>query len=113
MSCRSLVQGLEDLYQDYEDQGFVAISVVAQDGAGQIPDSEDAAEWADELGLTFPVLADADGTFFPIWDPELVLPVAYIIDQDGVISWAEAGGAGGLPEMESQIVALLESPKTR
>ena len=101
------MQGIEALYQSYGAQGFLPISVVAQDGGGQLPDPEDAALWADELGLTFPVLADVDGEFFPLWDPLGVLPMAYIIDQDGVIVWAEAGGSGGLEEMEIIIQGLL------
>jgi len=54
------------------------------------------------------VLADVDGDFYPLWDPDGVLPVAYVIDQDGVVAWSEAGGAGGLDEMEAQVVALLD-----
>jgi len=43
-----------------------------------------------------------------------VLPVAYIIDTDGVVAWAEAGGSGGLEEMEEreqQVVELLAEEK--
>jgi peroxiredoxin len=83
------------------------VSVVVQDASGLPPDSDDAALWADGLGLTFPVLADEDGEFYPVWDPMGVLPMAYVIDQDGVVAWAEAGGAGGLEEMEAQVVTLL------
>lgn len=101
------MQGLEDLYQEHGDAGFLPVSVVAQDRTGQTPDVEDAALWADGLGLTFPVLADVDGEFYPVWDPDGVLPVTYIIDQDGVVVWAELGGSGGLDEMESLIVGLL------
>jgi hypothetical protein len=57
--------------------------------------------------LTFPVLADVDGEFYPLWDPDGVLPVAYIVDRDGVVAWAEAGGSGGLTEIEEQVVAIL------
>ena len=46
--------------------------------------------------------------FYAEWDPRNVLPMAYIIDADGVVAWQEAGGAGGLAEMEEQVVLLLE-----
>ena len=84
---------------------------MVQDASGQTPSTDDAALWADGLGLTFPVLADVDGEFYPVWDPLGVLPVAYIIDQDGVVAWAEAGGSGGLEEMEQEVVELLEEEK--
>ncbi len=83
------------------------ISVVIQDGVGDTPDVADAELWASELELTYPVLADVDGEFFPVWDPDVVLPMAYIIGPDGVVAWAEAGGSGGLAKMEEEVLALL------
>lgn len=35
-----------------------------------------------------------------------VLPMAYIIDQEGVVTWTEAG-SGGIDEMESEVLLLL------
>lgn len=37
----------------------------------------------------------------------MVLPMAYIIDKNGIIIWSEAGGAGGLEEIENQVLMLL------
>jgi hypothetical protein len=85
----------------------VPISVVIQDAVGDTPVPEDAELWASELGLTYPVLADVDGEFFVVWDPKVVLPMAYIIDADGVVAWAEAGGSGGLDEIEAEVTFLL------
>ena len=83
------------------------MSVVVQDASGGPATSDDAARWAEQLELTFPVLADPTGEFFETWDPAGVLPVAYIIDQEGVVAWSEPGGAGGLEEIEAQVTALL------
>ena len=102
-----MVEGLEVFFQEYGAQGFTPISVVVQNGAGAPAGPEDAETWATELGLTFPVLADPVGEFYATWDPDEVLPVAYIIDEKGVVLWGEAGGAGGLEEMEDQIKDAL------
>jgi peroxiredoxin len=59
------------------------------------------------LELTFPVLSDPTGVFYETWDPDGVLPVSYIIDQQGMVAWAKAGGAGGLEEIEAQVSTLL------
>lgn len=85
------------------------ISVVVQNGSGGPPTTSDAALWAEQMELTFPVLSDPTGSFYATWDPDGVLPVAYIIDREGVVAWGEAGGAGGLEEIEAQIKALLEA----
>jgi hypothetical protein len=102
------VQGLDELYLEYGDRGFLPISVVAQDAVGLTPDVTDAAMWGQELGLTYPVLADVDGDFFPIWDPEGVLPVMYLVDQDGVVVRAEVGGVESMDELEAQVAQLLD-----
>jgi hypothetical protein len=103
---------LEDLYQEYNPEGFIPISVVIQDSSGYPATAEDAALWADELELTFPVLADSTGSFNETWNPDLVLPMAYIIDKDGIVVWAEAGGAGGLEEIKNQILMLLDGEES-
>lgn len=82
--------------------------MLGENASGNVPDVDDAALWAEGLGLTYPVLADTKGTFFPTWDPDGVLPMAYIIDADGVIARAEAGGAGGLDQIEATVLGLLE-----
>lgn len=95
------------MYQHHRDAGFEVISVVAQDASGRAPTIDDAALWADELGLTNIVLADVDETFFPEWDPLGILPVAYLLDRDGVVTWVEPG-TGGLEEMEAEVMRLLD-----
>lgn len=78
-----------------------------QDATGGPPTYEDADLWAVGLELTFSVLADADGSFTPVYNPSERLPMAYIVDRDGVIVWNEAGGTGSLEEMESVVLDLL------
>jgi hypothetical protein len=85
----------------------VPISVVVQDARGGPPTADDAALWAEQLQLSFPVLADPTGEFFEAWDPAGILPTSTIIDRDGVITWTEAGGAGGLERIEAEILTLL------
>jgi len=75
-----------------------------------LPTSEDAELWASGLGLTYPVLADVDGEFFPEWDPDEILPMAYIIDQDGVITWKEPG-SHSVEAIEDEVLLLLEGER--
>lgn len=48
------------------------------------------------------------GTFWPVWNPEGVLPVTYVIDRDGVISWADFGDSGALPELRQHVLELVD-----
>jgi len=51
---------LEDLYQDYKDEGLMIITLITENYDGEAPDMEELNEWADEYDETFPVLSDAD-----------------------------------------------------
>ncbi len=80
---------------------------MAQNGQGGPPEASDAALWAEGLELVLPTVAATDPDFWDLWNPEGVLPVAYIIDQRGVITWRDAGDSGGLPTMQAKIETLL------
>lgn len=41
------------------------------------------------------------------WTLRARSPWAYVLDRDGVVAWAEAGGSGGLAEIEEQVVSIL------
>ena len=45
------------------------MSVVVQDASGGPATSDDAARWAEQLELTFPVLADPTGAMFAVFRP--------------------------------------------
>lgn len=86
----------------------MAISVVGQDGTGGLPEAADAGVWADGLGLSLVVLADTSGAFWTEWNPEGVLPVTYVLDQGGVVTWADYGDSSSFPDLQAHVVALLE-----
>jgi peroxiredoxin len=81
--------------------------VVGQNAEGLTPDADDAQLFADVLGLSFPVLADSDGEFWPVWNPESVLPITIIIDADGEVVWNEAGGTSNIEGIEEMVLSLL------
>lgn len=102
------MQGLQEMYETYADQSFMVVNVLVQDLSGDTPAPADAALWQDELDLTFVVLADVDGEFFPVWDPEGVLPVTAVVDPEGVVLWRSAGGSDAeLAEIEETVVGAL------
>ena len=48
------------MYEEYVDQGFIAITLITENYAEEAPDQDDLNTWADEYGQTFPVLSDAE-----------------------------------------------------
>jgi hypothetical protein len=56
------------MYQRYKDRGFIIISMYAETYSGSTPTPADLTEWADQYGLTHPVVADPGAqTFYDIW----------------------------------------------
>ena len=51
-------QSLEGIYQTYKDQGLITISAWSEDNQGALPTTEVLKSWADQFGLTSPVVAD-------------------------------------------------------
>jgi hypothetical protein len=92
---------------DLGAQGFAAISVVAQNSTGGLPTAADAGVWADGLDLSLIVVADTTGVFWTEWNPEGVLPVTYVVDRSGVVSWADYGDSSVLEELQAHVVELV------
>ncbi|MCB9758765.1 MAG: redoxin domain-containing protein [Alphaproteobacteria bacterium] len=58
--CQSLAQDVEETYQHYLSQGMIYITVLPQDLTNDVPDQSELTYWADNFGITAPVMSDAD-----------------------------------------------------
>ncbi len=95
---------MEEAYQKFKDQNFLAVYLIAEDIEYNATTTEDAAVWADTHGLTFPVLADANwevGNRFEVGNGipsySLLGPGMEVLIKDGTVTDAdiEAAIAGG------------------
>jgi hypothetical protein len=77
--------GLQSLYEDNVDRGFIVITALDGDA------TRDLARWADEYGLTHPVVGDADGEFFWTFSRYSAWPMVVLIDHGMVITSADEG----------------------
>jgi len=102
--CREEAEHAEELYQQYVGQGFITLEVLVDDETigGDRASVEDAAEWADEYGITFPVMADTLGTVDQIYGMG-ALPVNVVIDRGFVVRNIFLGYD------EEEIVAAIEA----
>ncbi|MBN2055666.1 redoxin domain-containing protein [bacterium] len=57
--CRVEAVDLQQNYwEPYQDQGVMVFCLLGEDSGGSIPDLADLNEWANDLGLTYPILSE-------------------------------------------------------
>jgi peroxiredoxin len=100
--CRQEMPQLNRLYEKYRTSGFVLLGVNVDD------DPSKASEVASKLGVTFPILLDADKTVSKLYDLS-TMPSTVIIDRDGKVRYVHRGYLAGYEDnYEKQIRELLK-----
>lgn len=102
--CRTEMPSMEALYQDYKDQGL-EILAISSDFEGE----KVVRPFAEELGLTYPILLDSD---FWVDDKYLVrsVPATILVGRDGVITHKLIGARDwNTPEARALIEKLLKA----
>ncbi len=80
--CREEMPELAAAYGRHRDHGLVIVGVDLQEPDDQV------LEFADEFGITFPLVIDRDGEVADVWrlgGPIEGIPTSYFIDETGVI----------------------------
>lgn len=97
--CEAEMPAIEKMYQEYKEQGFVVLAVNStfQD------DPFDITPFAEEHGLTFPILLDETGDISRSYQVRS-LPSSFFIDQQGIITEVVIGG----PMSEALLRARIE-----
>jgi peroxiredoxin len=98
--CRAEMPAIQGVYDAYRDQGFVVLAVDVGEGDAQV------AAFADEQGLTFPILMDREGTVSHRYQVR-AMPSTFFVDQAGVIQEVTLGGPMTEAFIESQVTSLL------
>jgi len=100
--CKSEMPAMQRVYQDYQDRGFtiLAVNATSQDSRQQ------AAAFASDNGLTFPILLDTDGKIAAQYQVR-ALPTTFFVDRDGNIHDMLIGGPISEALMRAQIEQML------
>lgn len=93
--CRVEMPEFERAWQEYGDEGFVILAVNREESA------DDIQPFAEELGLSFPLLLDEDGDINYEYGV-LGYPSTFILDKEGVIQFRAFNAL-----TESQIQELI------
>ena len=100
--CRLEMPAIEKTYRSYKDLGFVVIglNLTAQDS------EQAAAEFAKEVGITFPIALDRDNAVGNLYR-NTALPTSFFIDRNGVIRSVIVGGPMSEALIQSKVEELL------
>lgn len=111
MVCIDQVKGFDQLYREQKDRGFTVLGVIIEDYVGESPTPDEVGPWAQELGLTHPVLSDVDGEFFRTYstDPSNLF-FFYVLERDGRIAWRERREDAGTLERVRMVVHEVLGP---
>ena len=89
--CRQEMPLLDDLYNRYQRVGFSLLGVNIDD------DSRRAMHMVEELGVSFPVLFDADKEVSKLYQVE-AMPVTMLLDREGTVRHVHHGYKPGYEE---------------
>lgn len=99
--CRQEMPALNALYEKYRRAGFVLFGVNVD------ADSAKAAQMADRLQVTYPILFDTDKKASVLYQIN-AMPMTIIIDRDGNVRYLKKGYRAGYEEnYQAQIRGLL------
>lgn len=79
--CQQLADEICSVQKDYEAQGFVYLSMLAQNERGALPSTEDVGEWTSDHEICAPVLGD-DATWGQVLVPDGTFPRLSILDRE-------------------------------
>ncbi len=85
--CRAEMPAMQKIHERYADQGFhiLAVNATNQDSLSS------AAAFVEELGVTYPILLDLDGSVSALYQLR-ALPSTFFVGPDGRITEVIVGG---------------------
>lgn len=102
--CRTETPRLQDFYEGHRDAGWAVI------GMNQQETESDVAGFADDFGVTYPMLMDVTGEVSQGFRVGVGLPVTFLIGPDGVIRDIHTGAieTGDLEAWAAEAEEALE-----
>lgn len=104
--CRAEMRSMQEVYEAYSARGFtiLAVNTTFQDTQAE------ALAFAEERGLTFPILFDVDGSVSAGYLVR-AMPTSFFVDQEGIIRRVVFGGPMSEALLRSEIERMLGMPQ--
>ena len=80
--CRELAEGAEETWEEFEEHGFVYLTVLPEDVEREAPDNDDLNQWGDHYGISQPILSDPERGYSAPAVPGDAFPQVYVIGRD-------------------------------
>jgi peroxiredoxin len=94
---------IQKVYEQYQEKGLVVLGV----NATNQDNPQNAIQFAEEMGLTFPVLFDKDGNVSQRYLLN-ALPTTFFIDGSGTIQEVVVGGPMAEALLKIRVEQLIE-----
>ena len=105
--CRPEMPALERLHRDYAARGLAVVGINARENSAAM------RRYAQEVGLSFPLVLDPDGKINALYGV-IGLPTTFVIGRDGrAVALATGARHWGSPAARTLIEALLAEPAPR
>ena len=105
--CRSEMPVLQSLHRELAARGLVIVGINAREDARAV------ARYAEELGLTFPLVLDPAGKINDLYGV-IGLPTTFVVARDGrAVAFAVGPRAWGSPPARELLDLLLAEPMPR
>jgi cytochrome c biogenesis protein CcmG/thiol:disulfide interchange protein DsbE len=101
--CRAEMPAIQKVYENYQEKGLVVLGV----NATNQDNPQRAIQFAEDLGLTFPILFDNDGEVSQQYLLS-ALPTTFFIDGSGTIQEVVIGGPMAEALLKIRIEQLIE-----
>ncbi len=100
-ACRQEMPSMQRMYQRLRAEGFEVLAVDLQE------DRQRVQSFAKDLGLSFPILLDSDGSVGGEYGAH-ALPTTFLLDRRGLIfAWAVGAREWDTPEMLATLRGIL------
>lgn len=104
--CKQSLPELQQLYERYGERGLTILAISTDEPRNRPKISSTARS----LGLTFPILIDADKRAAQLYRVESI-PMTFLIDREGRIRSLHRGyRRGDIGILEQELLPLLEAP---
>lgn len=94
--CRMQLPYLEDVYERYSSSGLTVLAINAMESHDQ------AEDYIEKQGFTFPVLLDRNGTVNQMYCVP-ALPATMFIDSEGIVKFGKAGAFSSVEDLENSL----------